>query len=170
MNYTIRRASGIDASTLVDVIRRSFADVAVRFHLTPENCPKHPSNCQAGWIESALKSNAEFYLLESGGVAAGCVALETPNAEVCYLERLGVLPSQRGNGFGVALVKHCLGRARVLGVQRVSVGIIADHREVKEWYQRIGFKETRKATFPHLPFEVAYLEKSLGQEGKDGSG
>jgi hypothetical protein len=67
MNYTIRRASGSDTLALVDVIRRSFADVAARFGLTLENCPKHPSNCQADWIDSALRQNVEFYLLESEG-------------------------------------------------------------------------------------------------------
>jgi N-acetylglutamate synthase-like GNAT family acetyltransferase len=161
MSYKIRRAGLSDIHTLVDIIRNSFADVAVRFNLTPENCPKHPSNCQADWIDSALKNNAEFYLLESSGVPAGCVALEKPTAELCYLERLGVLPSHRGNGFGGALVQHAVARARVRGVQRVSVGVIADHVEVKKWYQKIGFKETRKETFPHLPFEVAYMEKSI---------
>ena len=41
----IRKASSGDSSMLSGIIRESFCDVAERFGLTSENCPKHPSNC-----------------------------------------------------------------------------------------------------------------------------
>ena len=39
----IRQATVTDIATLSKIIRLSFRDVADRFGLTPENCPKHPT-------------------------------------------------------------------------------------------------------------------------------
>ena len=41
----IKEASKVDISVLSDILRKSFADVAERFHLTVENCPKNPAFC-----------------------------------------------------------------------------------------------------------------------------
>lgn len=43
----IREADIADITLLSSIIRNSYQTVAVRFGLTPENCPKHPSNCYA---------------------------------------------------------------------------------------------------------------------------
>jgi len=39
----IRRASIADALSLLAIIRRSFLDVAERFGLTADNCPRSPA-------------------------------------------------------------------------------------------------------------------------------
>ena len=43
-SIVIRKAHSHDVSVLSGLIRDSFCDVAERFGITPENCPKHPSN------------------------------------------------------------------------------------------------------------------------------
>jgi hypothetical protein len=43
--FRIREADPDDKVLLTRLIRDSYRDVAERFNLTPENCPKHPSNC-----------------------------------------------------------------------------------------------------------------------------
>jgi hypothetical protein len=43
-NPSIVAATKKDIDRLARLIRHSFADVARRFALTPQNCPKHPSN------------------------------------------------------------------------------------------------------------------------------
>ena len=92
------------------------------------------------------------------------MALEQAGPEVCYLERLAVIPAQQRLGFGRALVDHVLDAARLLGARQVDIGIIAEHFELKEWYKKIGFVEQRKAHFPHLPFEVLFMSKTLDPE------
>jgi ribosomal protein S18 acetylase RimI-like enzyme len=82
---------------------------------------------------------------------------------VAYLERLGVPPEQRGRGFGTELVRHALRQARSAGVEVVSVGVIADHTELVAWYEHLGFAQTGTRSFPHLPFEVSFLERVLSQ-------
>jgi ribosomal protein S18 acetylase RimI-like enzyme len=158
VDATIRDATGEDAEVVARVIRTSFRDVALRFGLTPENAPTHPSNCQFDWIQSELSRGVSYYLLCSHGLVAGCVALESASHSVAYLERLGVLPEQRGRGFGGELVRHCLRQARSAGATVVSVGVIAEHTELVSWYERLGFARAGTRRFPHLPFRVSYLD------------
>ena len=87
----------------------------------------------------------------------GCVGIEKSNTDVCYLERLSVLPEMRGKHLGVRLVQHALEYAASKGARKVSIGIIAEQTELKEWYGRIGFVETQTKSFPHLPFEVCLM-------------
>ncbi|MDB4444177.1 hypothetical protein N9174_02435 [bacterium] len=77
----IRKADTRDISLLSGIIRDAFLDVAKRFALTPENCPKHPSNCTDSWIERDFARGVNYYILEGDGTALGCVALERATAE-----------------------------------------------------------------------------------------
>ena len=162
MPYTIRKSTEADISRLVEIIRTAFRDVAVRFGLTEDNCPKHPSNCQATWISSALDKGVRYFVLDSEGVLCGCVALEQGSPEVCYLERLAVLPSRRGRGFGRALVEYVLHEARRVGALRVEIGLIAGHIELRDWYRKLGFVDQKTDVFAHLPFEVLFMSMALG--------
>ena len=158
----IRQGTRDDVPLLAAVIRAAFRDVGDRFALTAETCPTHPSNCATTWIEKALDKGARYYLGEEGGKACGCVALERANPEVCYLERLAVLPQFRRKGFGKALVDHLLEEARALGARRVEIGIIAEQGELRAWYERLGFVPTKTARFDHLPFRVLFMYRPLG--------
>ena len=158
MKPTIKEANVEDRSVLASVIRGSFRDVAERFGLTVGNCPTHPSNCTDDWVESAMAKGTRFYLLADGGTPCGCVGLEQAKPEVCYLERLAVLPEFRRRGFGKALVSHAPNQAKQFGAARVGICIIAEHAELKDWYTKLGFlTEKERVTFEHLPFEVTFM-------------
>jgi len=145
----------------VGLIRNSFRDVAERFKLTAENCPTHPSNCQAHWVASDLARNIKYFILESDGMPCGCVALELGDADNCHLRRLAVLPEHRQRGFGSALVHRVVAKAREMGVKGVELRIVSDHVELREWYERRGFVATGSERFPHLPFEVTLMHCQL---------
>lgn len=160
-NVHIREAGPADISLLASLIRVSFLDVAERFHLTPENCPNHPSNCTGDWIERDLAGGITYYILENKGVPAGCVALEKAQQDRVFLERLGVLPGHRRKGFGQALVNHFFIVAHALGAQEISIGIIAGNTELKRWYQKMGFVERDTKAINHLPFLVTFMTYEL---------
>jgi len=159
--FTIRQATQQDVPVLTRLIRESFRDVAERFQLTPANAPKHPSNCVSEWIQTALEKGVVYYLLEQDGTPCGCVALEQPAPEVCYLERLAVLPAFRRQGYGAVLVARVLAEARQRHVRRVEIGIIAAHTELQQWYERRGFVVKNTTHFAHLPFEVTFMAATL---------
>ena len=154
---TIRQATDKDIPLLTNIIRTSNQDIAERFQLTPQNAPKHPSNCTDAWIESAFEKGITYYVLEDENILCGCIALEQVNAEVCYIERLAVLPSFRRKGFGEALVKHAFAEARKRHTCRVEIGTIAEHTQLTKWYQKLGFTVKNTVKFDHLPFNVTFM-------------
>ncbi|HAR97656.1 MAG TPA: GNAT family N-acetyltransferase [Syntrophus sp. (in: bacteria)] len=164
MNFEIRPCLEADAGILAETIRVAFRDVAERFGLTRENAPRHPSNCSPDWIEKDMARGVVYYMLEDGGRASGCVALEMANAEVGYLERLAVLPERRRRGFGRALVAHALSEAARRGARRVNIGMIAEQAELKDWYRGLGFVEGETREFAHLPFRVTFLSQGIQGE------
>jgi N-acetylglutamate synthase-like GNAT family acetyltransferase len=157
----IREATIEDAEVLSDIISESFQNVARRFALTEDNCPKHPSNCTKAWIESDMARGVQYFILFQSGNPIGCVGLECPGIGACYLERVSVLPGMRGQHFGISLVRHALNHAASKGERKASIGIIAEHTELKEWYKTHGFIEVGTKSFPHLPFQVCFMEINL---------
>ena len=154
----IKVADSTDIRLLSRLIRESFLDVAKRFDLTLENCPRHPSNCTDEWIENDFNRGVTYYILENESLPIGCVALERASEDLCYLERLSVLSAYRRNGFGRKLVDHVIEQANLFGAKLISIGIIAAHKELKEWYKRIGFVEGETKKFEHLPFLVTFMQ------------
>ncbi len=159
----IRRAGEGEAPVLAGIIRRAFAGVAQRFGLTPENCPKHPSNCTDEWIVNDRQRGTVYYLLEIDGASVGCVGLETVREGMCYLERLAVLPAFRRRGLGRGLVEHVFDRAGEMDAGCIGIGIIAAQDELKSWYRDLGFIEKDTRHFDHLPFDVTFMEYALNR-------
>ena len=157
----IRNAAEADAGLLAGIIRQSHTDVARRFNLTPANCPKHPSNCAVEWIENDLARGVRYYLANWQEAPVGCVAIEKADPDMCYLERLSVLPENRRHGLGQRLVEHAIDVTADLGAARIGIGIIADFSELKTWYQKLGFREGQTKTFAHLPFQVLLMAHEL---------
>jgi GNAT superfamily N-acetyltransferase len=160
----IRVCAQKDIEVLTEIIQRSFQDVALRFGLTQENAPRHPSNCTDDWIKKDMWRGVTYFVIENENIVVGCVALEQANPEVCYLERLAVLPDQRRHGFGKILVTHVLSKAKTLGAHRVSIGIIAEQTELKNWYKEIGFVEGETKEFSHLPFHATFMSYELDKQ------
>jgi len=77
------------------------------------------------------------------------------------MERLCVLPPFRGQGYGTRLVEHAIKLAKTKKARRLEIGVIADHREVVEWYRFLGFRFKQQAQFHHLPFRVEFLYYDL---------
>ena len=75
-NISIVQATEKDIDRLTRLIRDSFADVALRFELTPDNCPKHPSNYTRTWVEKDLTRGVRYFILIADGNAVGCVGVE----------------------------------------------------------------------------------------------
>ncbi len=157
----IRETGMLEATQLAGLIRESYRDVARRFGLTPQNCPKHPSNCAPDWVEKDMDRGVIYYCLEQRETPVGCVAFEKANEKEGYLERLAVLPDCRHNGLGKALVHHVFEVARSAGISRIGIGIISEQLDLKQWYQKMGFVEQEIKTFSHLPFRVSLLAYTL---------
>ncbi|MHC4119056.1 MAG: GNAT family N-acetyltransferase [Planctomycetota bacterium] len=161
----IRDANEADVGILVTLLRESFRDVAERFELTVENCPKNLAFCTDQRVRSDIERGLSYHILEHGDKPYGCVALEKASPDVCYLERLAVLPQHRRKGCGKMLVEHIFDKAAAGGSQRVEIGIIAEDEKLRNWYGKFGFLLKGTKTFDHLPFVVAFM--SAETDGKN---
>ncbi len=160
-SVTITTAGRNQAGLLALLIRQSYADVARRFGLTPQNAPTHPPACTAEWIRTDWREGACYYLASQGTMIVGCAAFKAATPEACYLMRLAVLPLFRRQGIGHRLARRVFRQARRAGASEVSVGLIAAQVELAAWYRRQGFEAVEIRRFAHLPFEVLFMRLAL---------
>jgi len=154
----IIKAKHIDAETISDIVSKSNKEIAVKFGLNNKNAPTHPSFYTKDWVMKDFEKGEEYFIFESNEIYMGCVAFEQPRADTAYLNRLAVLPEYQHNKIGEKLVKYILAYAKSKKVQKVSIGIIAEHILLKKWYLNLGFIEVSTKSFDHLPFDVTYMK------------
>lgn len=153
----IQECTPDDSATIAMLVSKSNRDVAVTFGLNDVNCPKHPSFCTEDWIRADFARGERYFILEEDSQPIGCVAYETPGAEIAYLNRLSVLPGHRKRGVGDCLVQHFIAYARSSSIKTISIGVIGEHAELQRWYRKFGFVDGETKRFPHLPFSVKYM-------------
>ncbi len=132
-------------------------DVAVKFGLNFENCPKHPSFYTEAWAKADLVRGERYFILEENSKAIGCVAYERPGEGLAYLNRLSILPASRTKGAGSRLVQFIIDLAASETVKTISIGVIGEHIDLQRWYSKRGFSSGERKQFPHLPFSVQYM-------------
>ena len=157
----ITLASIDDSETIANIVSTSNKDVAQMFNINKDNNPKHPSFYHKDWVVSDFDKGEIYFLYKEGDEVVGCVAFEPRDTQVGYLNRLSVLPSHQKRGTGEKLVKHIFQYAKGSGMTDVSIGIIAKHTVLKNWYIGLGFVEKGMKEFPHLPFDVLFMKCHL---------
>ena len=159
----IHRASSAEAKTLAQIIVRANQPVARQFALDRDNAPSHPSFCTEEWIREGQDRGETYFILGAKGKAAGCVAYESPEPSLAYLNRLAVLPEFQGQGMGKHLVTHIIEKAKKDQKNSISIGTIKAHVQLTDWYISLGFKLAGTKAFDHLPFDVQFMTYSIIQ-------
>jgi ribosomal protein S18 acetylase RimI-like enzyme len=145
----------------VDVIRKSFATVAEEFGITQENCPTNPAFIKTEHLIELLEKGAKLFVLSASAEQVGFMAVEKEVDTVFCVRRLAVLPEHRHRGFGRALMEFACDYARRERGERVTVRIMHNNLQLKEWYKTLGFVVTGTKQFAQLPFDVCYMEKDM---------
>lgn len=157
----ITKATGNQGKLIAAIVSESNRDVAIKFNLTLENNPGHPSFYTESWVQSDLQRGEKYFLYQQNDAFMGCVAFEHTQPGIAYLNRLSVLPECRRQGIGASLVRFFVDYSRTKNIKVISVGIIAPHSALKAWYKGLGFIEIETKTFEHLPFDVTYMHFRL---------
>lgn len=80
----------------------------------------------------------------------GCVYLLKLTSEIAYLGMLTVSPFQQGKGRGGEVLREGESIARSWGCQAIELSVIAQRRELIDWYVRRGYSLTReRKEFPY---------------------
>ncbi len=150
-----------NAREIASIVSEANKDVARKFNITIANTPKHPSFYTTEWVLSDFQRGEQYFVYQEEEVTKGCVAFEHPDPETAYLNRLSVLPAYRHNGIGARLVKFICDYSESKNIRVVSIGIIAEHVILKDWYVKLGFVEGGLKKFDHLPFDVLFMRYEL---------
>ena len=153
----IREVETADIKSVAAIIRAANIPVAEQFNLNCSNAPSHPSFCTPEWIRTGMDRGERYFVRETAGEAAGCVAYDSPGPGPAYLNRLAVLPRFQNRGMGRQLVDHVIRLARADGKTEISIGIIKNHLKLKDWYTSLGFETAGSKRFRHLPFDVQFM-------------
>jgi predicted N-acetyltransferase YhbS len=161
---TIRPAAQDDHAALVDVIRGAFVPMVEQFGITPDNCPVHPSLYDEARLAADIARGRRFHVLETAGEVVGCVALRPVDGGGCELCRLAVRPDRQGQGLGGALVDFAIRQAREEHAAFIELGLFADHVQLRQWYERMGFQHVRTCRIDVVPLPVAMMVMRLRGE------
>ena len=142
-----------------EVIRASFATVAVDLGLTEQNCPKY-----VGFVTTAERLQTQcdwgwwiFGLFDSGQLV-GYVSISKQDTGSYEMHNLAVLPKYRHKGYGKQLLDFCIKKIRELGGRKIDISIVEENTVLKDWYIGYGFIHTGTKKFEHLPFTSGYME------------
>ena len=141
-----------------EVIRQSFTTVAKDFGLTKENCPGHTSFISNERLANKIKDGYFPYGYFVGGKLVGFASLTEMGSGVYEMNDVSILPEYRHFGYGKELLDFCKAKARELGGNIITIGIVEENAVLKEWYTANGFIHTGTKQFEHLPFMVGFME------------
>ncbi|NPV03076.1 MAG: GNAT family N-acetyltransferase [Brevinematales bacterium] len=160
--YEIKKAADdSDLRVCVEILRESFEGIADQFGLTAENAPSNAAFITFERLTRDCVNGLQMFILLDGGVPAGTVGVKKTIEGDFFLEKLGVLPDYRHQGYGKVLVEFIMDKVLSEGGKKIKIGIIEDNSRLKKWYFRMGFDHTGTKVFPHLPFIVGYMERIL---------
>ncbi|MDD2372966.1 MAG: GNAT family N-acetyltransferase [Syntrophomonadaceae bacterium] len=162
MDIEIREiVSEAELSNSVNVIRESFITVANQFKLTRENAPSNAAFIELEDLLKMKEKDIHLFGVFKDEIQIGFFTVERNDNDLCYLNKLAVLPGYRHNGYGKKMLDFVFLYIKRAGGGKISIGIINENLVLKNWYIQSGFTETVIKNYPHLPFEVCLMEKNV---------
>lgn len=144
-----------------EIIRQSFRTVADDFGLTSENCPAHPAFISDESLRTQRTDGLRIFGYFNADRLIGLVGIKSLGKCIFAVERLAVLPTNRHHGIGAQLMAFAFEHVRHEGGTTIEIGIIDENIMLKRWYAMQGFMQTETKQFPHLPFTVCLMEKTI---------
>lgn len=157
----IRKIDASEIAECVSVIRKSFATVAKEFGITETNCPSHTSFIKAEKLQMQYDNGQLMFACTDNLKIVGYFSLASKGDGNYELDNLSVLPEYRHKGYGKEMIIFAVKKARDLGGGKISIGIIEENTQLKNWYCNFGFKHTGTRKFEQLPFTVGFMEIEL---------
>lgn len=160
-SYQIEEIHAGDLEQCAEVIRQGFSTVASDFGLTAENCPTNGAFIKADRLIADMNKGNLMYGLFADDCMAGFMQLEKKSCSRYELEKITVIPQFRHSGLGKKLLDFAMAKAKGLGAEKLTIGIIEENSILKNWYTANGFVHTGTKKFDFLPFTVGFMEATL---------
>ena len=161
----IRQVTKEDLEECLHVIRAGFGTVAEEFHLTKENCPTNGAFMTMERLSADFASGKPMVAAVLDGKIVGFAELEDKGVKesdrVFEFQKIAVVPEYRHCGVGKNLLNTVKGKAREMGAEVLSIGIIEENTVLRNWYLENGFEHLGTRVFEHLPFTVGFMQMKL---------
>lgn len=160
----IREIREEEVPECVRVIRESFQTVADEFGFTRENAPRFTAFSAT---EEKLRQQMQeqkkpmYAAFSEEGCIIGCYSLSSRDWRSCELNNLCVRPDWRHRKVGQTLLQDACGRAKALGYEKITLGIVEENTRLRNWYEAHGFIHTGTWKFDFFPFTCGYMERKL---------
>jgi ribosomal protein S18 acetylase RimI-like enzyme len=117
----------------------------------------------AGRVQDHISRGLSLFLL-GGPPRVGVVQLRSrewllTGEPICYVEELYVVPDQRGQGHGRALMQAGMDLARKHGATTIESTTATSDTAARALYERLGFTNLEKAGDPET--QMLYYEREL---------
>ena len=130
----IRRGKRSDAEELSSLVR----DVLVEYGLPPD-----PKGTDADLLDverNYVRSGGDFeVLVDAVGAVQGCYGLYPLGVGSCELRKMYFRPHIRGHGWGRAVLRRAIARARQLGFDEIRLETASVLKEAIALYKAFGF-------------------------------
>jgi diamine N-acetyltransferase len=161
-NRAICRIKNGRMDELLDVLHKSFEDVAKEISLTKNGSPLNNAFIEKSELEEQIKKGLTIFGSIENERIIGCIGIMPSSIKnEYYLEKLCVLPEKRHNGIGFELLRHSENEIRNSAGKSILISIINRNKRLKKWSIRNGFSELELSSFKDLPFEVCIMKKDL---------
>lgn len=160
----IKEIEFVDLDDCLLVIRKSFATVADEFHLTEQNAATNGAFMKMERLHRDFDNGVIMFGYFDANKIVGFMQLASKDKEVYEFQKLAVLPEYRHKAYGKKLIDFAKDKVMSDGGRKITIGIIEENKQLKEWYLKNGFVHTGTKKFEHLPFTVGFMELHLKGE------
>lgn len=149
-----------DIELINSIIVKANRPIAIKFSITSENGPSHPSNCKVSWIKENMLKRERYKLCYHNDVVIGTAALKI-KGRVLTIKHLAVLPEFWGLGIGSFLLKNIITHGNTQKLLSINLGLIDDNYRLKRWYQSFGFNPCKSKQIKGLPYKITFMKMIL---------
>lgn len=157
----IKKANLDDFQSCADIIKESFITIAEKFGITQENAPNYVAfSTTVDKLRKQYDSGREMYVYITDNKIVGFFSLAFSES-ICELNNLCVSPAWRHNGIGEELLIYAVHRAKSRKANKLTISLIEENTELKEWYSSFGFVHTNTVKYDCFPFTCGYMAMYL---------
>ena len=101
-------------------------------------------------IQASMALKSAFYLLFDDVEAVGFIGIE-PKEDLLRIEKIYLLPSTQGRGFGKQLIDFAAEEARKLGLSELELNVNRSNKAY-HFYLKQGFRVVEEVDIPYYEF------------------
>ena len=150
-----------ELSECLYILTTAFEAGAVRFGQTEENCPyRGRTRLPLSVFEKEFLDGFKMYGYLYNDKLIGFLSLSFSDGTMA-INDIAILPEHQNSGFGSALMQFAKEEAAKHKCAKIRLGMIDDNTELKNWYEKHGFKTVKLIKYEMVSYMVGKMELVL---------